>query len=85
MHTTNLRKVGGSIMLAVPPVLLEILKLGSGTRVEIGVENGRLVVGPGTRPSYTLDQLLAQGDDTSALSEEDRAWIDGAPAGRELL
>jgi antitoxin ChpS len=25
MHTTNLRKVGGSIMLAVPPAFLEQL------------------------------------------------------------
>jgi hypothetical protein len=27
MHTTNLRKVGGSVMLAVPPALLDILHL----------------------------------------------------------
>ena len=27
MHTTNLRKVGGSVMLAVPPPLLDILRL----------------------------------------------------------
>ena len=26
MHTTYLRKVGGSIMLAVPPALLDILR-----------------------------------------------------------
>jgi antitoxin component of MazEF toxin-antitoxin module len=30
MHTTNLRKVGGSIMLAIPPAVLEILNLQSG-------------------------------------------------------
>ena len=30
MHTTNLRKVGGSVMLAVPPALLKLLQLGPG-------------------------------------------------------
>ncbi|SEJ02047.1 antitoxin ChpS, partial [Nitrosomonas eutropha] len=31
MHTTNLRKVGGSIMLAVPPALLDVLHLSAGS------------------------------------------------------
>lgn len=30
MHTTNLRKVGGSIMLAVAPAVQDILQLGPG-------------------------------------------------------
>ena len=85
MHTTNLRKVGGSVMLAVPPALLDLLELGVGARVDIAVENGRLVVAPRKRPSYSLDELLAQCDEAAALSDEDRAWIDAKPVGDELL
>ena len=33
MQTTNLRKVGGSIMLAVPPALLDLLRLRPGVKV----------------------------------------------------
>ena len=44
MHTTNLRKVGGSVMLAVPSALLDLLNLGAGARVDIGIENGRPIV-----------------------------------------
>jgi antitoxin ChpS len=33
MHTTILRKVGGSVMLAVPPAILEILRLKAGATV----------------------------------------------------
>jgi antitoxin component of MazEF toxin-antitoxin module len=40
MHTTNLRKVGGSIMLAVPPALLDILHLRPGAKVGIAVPLG---------------------------------------------
>ncbi len=85
MHTTSLRKVGGSIMLAVPPALLDLLKLGVGAKVEIDVENGRLIVEPKARPSYSLDELLAQCDETAAPSTEDHAWIEAKPVGNELL
>ena len=85
MHTTNLRRVGGSVMLAVPPALLDILNLVVGAKVDIGVENGRLVIEPKARPRYTLDQLLAQCDENETLSPEDRVWIEAKPVGKELL
>ena len=85
MHTTNLRKVGGSVMLAVPPALLDLLKLGVGAKVDIDVENGRLIVEPKVRPSYTLHELLAQCDETDTQSDGDRAWIDAKRVGKELL
>jgi antitoxin ChpS len=46
MHTTSLRKVGGSIMMAVPPAFLDMLHIGAGTTVAVEVEHGRLVVQP---------------------------------------
>ena len=85
MHTTNLRKVGGSVMLAVPPALLDLLNLSAGARVGLAVDNGRLVVEPQTRPHYTLDELLARCDASAEPTGEDRTWVDGAPAGEELI
>ena len=85
MHTTYLRKLGGSVILAVPPALLDVLELRAGARVDIGIEDGRLTVAPRTRPSYTLDELLAQCDETAAADHEDRAWLEVRPVGNELL
>ena len=85
MHTTNLRKVGGSVMLAVPPAILDLLHLKAGATVGLAVEGGRLVVEPTPRPHYTLDELLAQCDASAEVSEEDRAWLDDKPLGSELL
>ena len=85
MHTTNLRRVGGSVMLAVPPALLDLLKLQAGARVDIGIEDGRLVVAPRTRPSYSLAELLAQCDETAPADDGDRAWLEAGPVGNELL
>ena len=85
MHTTNLRKVGGSVMLAVPPALLDLLQLRVGARVDIGIEDSRLVVIPRTRPRYSLDELLAQCDETAPAAADERAWIDAKPVGNELV
>lgn len=85
MHTTNLRKVGGSIMLAVPPSLLDILHLRAGERVGIAVESGRLVVEPQPRPHYTIDELLAQCNPAAPHSEEESEWLDSPPIGNELI
>ena len=85
MHSTSLRKVGGSVMLAVPPALLDLLNLGIGARVDIGIEDGRLIVAPRTRPSYSLDELLAQCGETAPADDGDRAWLDARPVGNELL
>jgi antitoxin ChpS len=82
MHTTKLRKVGGSVMLAVPGVILDLLHLEAGAAVELAVEGDRLLVQPQTKPRYTLDELLAQYDPD--VKDEDRAWLGLTPAGREL-
>ena len=85
MHTTYLRKVGGSVMLAVPPALLDLLMLQAGARVDISIEEGRLIVAPRTRPTYTLDELLAQCDENATADDRDLAWLDARPVGNELL
>ncbi len=85
MHTTNLRKVGGSVMLAVPPALLDILRLQPGAQVGIAVESGRLVVEPRKRPRYTLNQLLEQCNPRKARPKGEREWLAGKPAGAEIL
>jgi len=85
MYTTNLRKVGGSVMLAVPPALLDILRLRPGAQVGIAIESGRLVVEPQQRPRYTLDELLAQCNPKKARTKEDRDWLSSKPTGAEIL
>jgi hypothetical protein len=36
------------------------------------------------KPSYTLDELLAQWDPATPRTEEEQAWLDMAPIGREF-
>jgi len=87
MHTTNLRKVGGSVMLAVPPAILDQLQLKAGATVGLAVDGDRLILQPKRKPRYTLDELLAKCDFSSPAqepSEEDLLWLNLPPVGREL-
>jgi len=85
MHTTNLRKVGGSVMLAVPPALLDILRLQPGAKVGIAVESGRLVVEPRQRRRYSLNELLAQCNPKARRGKQEQEWLDSKPVGSELI
>lgn len=84
MHTTNLRRVGGSVMMAVPPAVLDLLDLKPGSAVGMDVDGGRLIIRPKRKPRYTLDELLARSGRKKRLSRKDREWIHLAPAGNEL-
>lgn len=82
---TSLRKVGGSVMIALPPVFLKELKIASGSMVDIALLEGQLVVKPITKPKYQLVDLLAKCDAKAKMPKEDKQWLDLAPVGNEIL
>ncbi len=84
MPITNLRQVGGSVMMAVPRAFLDQLHLTAGASVGISLEGGRMVVEPKPATRYTLEELIAVGP-VPARTAEDEAWLSGAPMGKELL
>lgn len=84
MSTTNLRRVGGSVMMAVPRALLDQLHLHAGSEVGIEIDHGRLIVEP-AKPRYSLEELLDECDPTADMSAGEREWLDADPIGRELL
>lgn len=85
MHTTKLRKVGGSMMLAVPPALLDLLELRAGATVGVTIDDGRLIVEPRPRRRYALDELLAECDATAGRDPDEHEWLETGPVGDELL
>lgn len=85
MHITNLRKVGGSVMLAVPRAILDLLQLQAGATVGVAVDGGRLIVEPNPRPRYTLAELLEASDYSQPQPPEEREWVDTPAVGREPI
>ena len=85
MHTTNLRRVGGSVMLAVPPAFLDQLRLSAGATVGVAVEGDRLVIETRPRLRYTMAELLNASDYSPDQPAAEREWVDAPAAGGELL
>lgn len=84
-NTATLRTVGGSVMMAIPKPLLETLGVTANAKLDLTVEDGRLVAVPRKRPKYTLEELLAQCDPDAPITEEERMWMDLPPVGREII
>lgn len=84
---TKLKKAGGSLIMTVPARARDALHLAEGQELTVSVDGDRLVLAPAKpeRPSYSLDELLAQCDFDQPYSDEERAWLDADPVGRELL
>jgi antitoxin ChpS len=86
MHLAKLRQVGGSVMLAIPPALLDQLQLSVRSDVGLAIEGRRLVVEPKeSRPRYRLDELLAECDAHAPMPEADYDWTAGGPVGEEII
>jgi antitoxin ChpS len=82
-HVTNLRKVGGSVMLTVPPAILQSLDLKAGSKVHVDIKGSDMIVTCTRRPRYTLDELLSQCKPVKRRSKEDLAWARMPLVGRE--
>lgn len=85
MPTATLRSVGGSVVMAIPKRILDLVRLSAGSRVEIDVQDGRLIVIPQRKKRYTLAELLAASDYSQPQPPEEREWVDAPTAGRELV
>ncbi len=84
MYITQLRKVGGAVMLVVPPAFLDRLHLQAGATVGLTVVRGCLVARQKSRPHYTMAGLLAASDYSQPRSSEDSKWVDAPAVGGEL-
>lgn len=87
MYNTTFRKVGGSIMMAIPPALLEALNIQPGDSAFIDVQDGKLIAVPSAkekprRSKYSLSELLDNTD--YPLDENERAGVDAPVKGREI-
>ena len=83
MTVATLRTLGGSVVVAIPPMVLESLRLKAGSHVELALMGEQLVLKP-TRKRYKLADLL------EGLEEGDNLPIDetfeNAPTvGKEVL
>lgn len=85
MSTTTLRTTGGSVVMAIPKRILELVNLQSGSVVDIDVKDGHLIIEPIKKPHYKLADLLAQCDFTIPMGADEQDWLDAPAVGLETI
>jgi antitoxin ChpS len=92
LATTRLKRAGGSLVVTVPASARNLLNLTEGQEMSVSVVGSTVVLEPMPtarpmrvrRPKYTLDELVADANPDAGLSDEERAWQDEKPMGREV-
>ena len=84
MCIVRLCKVGESVMLALPPIILDLLGLQAGSMVGVTVDEDRLVIDTRPRRRYRLEELLAASDYDTRRTRQEQDWIDLPAVGREM-
>ena len=82
MALTTVEKVDGKLILTLSDEAQQELKLLEGTTYALHRTDGGLGV---RRPTFKLDDLLAQCDYSVPMDEEEREWVDAPRVGRELI
>lgn len=85
MAVSTLRNVGGSVMMTIPKPLLETLGLSANAKLDVSVEEGRLIAVPKARPKYTLDELVAEWTPWPERTAEEQEWLDMPSVGNEVI
>lgn len=80
--TSRVHKVGGSLMMPIPPRITRELSLTPTTKMRLEVQKGQIIATPCERPpEYSLQQLVSMTD----FSDRDSAWLDSEAEGAELV
>ncbi len=71
---TSIKKLGNSVGILLPSVLVRTLNLSVGQPVDIESIDGNLVVKPKIAKRYSLKELVAQCNPKAPMPDEIKEW-----------
>lgn len=78
------RQSGGANIVSIPKAIIQTLGLTVGSRLGLTLQDNSIVLTPVIKEP-TLEELLAGSPkECFKLTDEDRAWIDASPVGKEI-
>lgn len=86
----RVKKSGGSLITTIPVAARTLAHIEDGQEMAFSVEGRKIIMEPveaeirPRRPRYTLEELLAGSNPDAPLSDEEQAWHDAPPVGREV-
>jgi len=78
------RQSGGANIVSIPKAIVQTLGLSVGSKLDLTIQDNSIVLTP-VEDVFSLEVLLAGSPKKCfAVTDEDRAWIDAAPTGKEV-
>ncbi len=76
----KVKKWGNSLAIRIPKSFAKEINLDSGTKINLTLENGRLIIEPLKQKEYNLNDLLLEVNEDNIHSE----YSSGDPKGKEI-
>ncbi|HEY0796367.1 MAG TPA: AbrB/MazE/SpoVT family DNA-binding domain-containing protein [Acidisarcina sp.] len=83
MQKQTLRKVGGSVMLTLPPTVLTMLDIGAGSIVSMEFDGDSITILPLRKQRYAIEKFLKRCSVADEIPAQSRAWLGMNSVGRE--
>ncbi|WP_116963615.1 AbrB/MazE/SpoVT family DNA-binding domain-containing protein [Fastidiosibacter lacustris] len=84
MSSLSLRQSGGASIVSIPKKILQILNLHTGDKLDIHVEDNKIILIP-KKEELSLEKMLAESPkDSFKLLDEDKEWVQAKPKGKEI-
>lgn len=85
MTSISVRQSGGANIVSIPKTIVQMLGLSVGSKLDITVEENRIILTPSSEDEVSLESLLkGSPKECFTVTEEDRQWVDAKPVGREI-
>ena len=85
MTSISVRQSGGANIVSIPKAIVQLLGLSVGSKLDLTVEENRIVLTPITEQELDLKSLL-NGSPKACfeITDEDQQWVNAKPVGREV-
>jgi len=83
MTSIAIRQSGGANIISIPKAIVKTLGLKVGSKLELSIEDNKIVLTPLQEESRLEDLLAGSPMECFKVTAEDREWLDAKPAGKE--
>ena len=85
MTSISVRQSGDANIVSIPKSIAQMLGFSVRSKLDITVEENRIVLTPVTEEELSLESLLkGSPKECFTVTDKDQAWIDAMPVGREV-
>ncbi len=84
MTQIAIRKSGGANIISIPKAILAMLDLHTGSRLELSIEDNRIVLTPVIKENTLEELLVGSPKENLALNDVDKEWIQTTSKGEEI-